>query len=817
MAGFNTAVTGIKAAQTDLDVTGNNIANSSTIGFKGSRTEFGDIYATAVVGAGAANVAGSGVTITDIAQDFRAGTIEFTNNNLDLAINGSGFFQLDDGQGGVTYTRAGSFELNKDGNIVSKTGKFLQGFGLDAQGNQLPIGDLAVTQTESPPKATEDIDLSFNIDSRDDASTLSQPYSKDDPNSLTYSTTVRTFDSLGNEHTIKYDFVEQPAHREVQTISFLGTDFATTADADSDGRADANISISSATVNLTVLQKSIGVQPEFGNIGEVKGVTIAGLEANSTSAAESLTLDFAVGSVTISDIDNSGGAYTTPAGSVNLAALLAGSEESSIVSQYNSLAAVTAGTAPKLLGVAVDPQDSSTLIFQFDNTASAPAAVTITDNDDDGGVTQTATVISSSPVGSVTGWELGDTIDVGAEVDELLTTDPRIAQVRFVDGAPNDLVVRFNADATDVEDLQVRSAADNSLRTDITITSTTLAANEVHTYTFNADDTSVFDANGLVSDYAIKIGGVSIPLNQFSSTSDIQDTIASYQQVILDANPSLEQVSFNNSGQLELTFKAELGDVNDETELEIDFGSPDLMDRTAIVEGDGGYQGVYRMYAYLNGTELLDVGKDVNPGSPNFLSFGDESNPSEPGPILIKFNSTNGLLSEINGETVVPNATAPVISITGADPANPTTTIELDLTGTTQFASASIVKSSAQDGYTKGDLVGVTFSETGEMVASFSNGQQQALGIVAVASFENQAGLTPSGDTEWIATLASGDATVNPPGTGLNGTLRSAALEQSNVDLSEELVRLIEAQRNYQANSKTLETLNAVTQSILQI
>ncbi|WP_315981303.1 flagellar hook-basal body complex protein [Aliamphritea spongicola] len=91
MAGFNTAVTGLKAATTDLDVTGNNIANSSTIGFKSSRTEFGDIYATAVVGAGSSNVAGSGVIVSDIAQDFQAGTIEFTNNNLDLAINGSGF------------------------------------------------------------------------------------------------------------------------------------------------------------------------------------------------------------------------------------------------------------------------------------------------------------------------------------------------------------------------------------------------------------------------------------------------------------------------------------------------------------------------------------------------------------------------------------------------------------------------------------------------------------------------------------------------------------------------------------------------------
>ncbi|MFC6669800.1 flagellar hook-basal body complex protein [Marinobacterium aestuariivivens] len=143
--------------------------------------------------------------------------------------------------------------------------------------------------------------------------------------------------------------------------------------------------------------------------------------------------------------------------------------------------------------------------------------------------------------------------------------------------------------------------------------------------------------------------------------------------------------------------------------------------------------------------------------------------------------------------------------------------MRLDLTNTTQFASASIVKSQQQDGYTKGDLIGVTFSSEGEMVASFSNGQNQSLGVVAISTFENQSGLQPSGDTEWIATLDSGDAITNPPGAGLNGTLRSAALEQSNVDLSAELVRLIEAQRNFQANSKTLETLNTVTQNILQI
>jgi len=222
MAGFNTAVTGLKSASTMLDVAGNNIANSSTTGFKSSRTEFADIYASSVVGAGSSNTPGSGVTVSDISQDFSAGTIEFTNNNLDLAINGAGFFQLDDGNGTVTYTRAGSFELDKDGNIISKTGKYLQGYGLDADGNVLPLQNLAVSAKESAPKATEAMELSLNINSADDAESLQRVFSKDEPGSFTYSTTVETVDSLGFSNSIRTYFVEQAAKREQYQYNFGG-------------------------------------------------------------------------------------------------------------------------------------------------------------------------------------------------------------------------------------------------------------------------------------------------------------------------------------------------------------------------------------------------------------------------------------------------------------------------------------------------------------------------------------------------------------------------------------------------------------------
>ena len=114
---FNIGLSGIRAASTDLSVTGNNIANASTTGFKSSRTEFGDLYTTSLLGSGKAPV-GSGVQVANIRQEFSQGSISATDNVLDLAIDGNGFFMLGD-NGVNTYTRSGIFSLDKEGYVVA--------------------------------------------------------------------------------------------------------------------------------------------------------------------------------------------------------------------------------------------------------------------------------------------------------------------------------------------------------------------------------------------------------------------------------------------------------------------------------------------------------------------------------------------------------------------------------------------------------------------------------------------------------------------------------------------------------------------------
>ncbi|GGI92818.1 flagellar hook protein FlgE [Halopseudomonas pertucinogena] len=143
--------------------------------------------------------------------------------------------------------------------------------------------------------------------------------------------------------------------------------------------------------------------------------------------------------------------------------------------------------------------------------------------------------------------------------------------------------------------------------------------------------------------------------------------------------------------------------------------------------------------------------------------------------------------------------------------------LTLDLTGSSQYASGFGVTSVVQDGYTTGELAGLEIDDQGMLIARYTNGQTKTQGQLVLATFANQQGLKPLGDTAWAQSSASGEPVVGAPGSGTLGMVQSGALEQSNVDLSEMLINLIVAQRNYQANAKTIQTEDAVTQTIINL
>ena len=131
--GFQQGLSGLNASSKNLEVIGNNIANAATYGFKNSRAEFADVYANAMNGAGS-NSVGIGVNLAAVAQQFTQGNITTTENSMDLAINGSGFFQVSDGRNPIMYTRNGQFKVDRDGYIVNNLQQRLMGYMADNNG-----------------------------------------------------------------------------------------------------------------------------------------------------------------------------------------------------------------------------------------------------------------------------------------------------------------------------------------------------------------------------------------------------------------------------------------------------------------------------------------------------------------------------------------------------------------------------------------------------------------------------------------------------------------------------------------------------------
>jgi flagellar hook protein FlgE len=169
---FNIALGGLRASSVDLEVTGNNIANASTVGFKRSRTEFGDVYSNSFFGGGD-TATGDGVSVQNVRQMFSQGNVSFTDSNLDLAISGSGFYVLSD-QGEAKYSRAGQFSVDKDGYMVNNTGMRVQGFQANESGTVSGVlGDLVVDASELPPVRTTSVISAFNLNSAEDVLTQS--------------------------------------------------------------------------------------------------------------------------------------------------------------------------------------------------------------------------------------------------------------------------------------------------------------------------------------------------------------------------------------------------------------------------------------------------------------------------------------------------------------------------------------------------------------------------------------------------------------------------------------------------------------------
>jgi len=219
---FNTSLSGISAANADLNVTSHNIANVNTVGFKESRAEFADIFQNSSYGL-VRNAIGSGARLSQVSQQFKRGPINQTGRSMDMAISGEGFFTMN-ANGNRVYSRAGNFHPDANGYIVNPQGARLQAFAPNASGKGFDTGqmtDLQLRNTTSPPKATGTVTLGTNLPAGATTPTVT-PFNKDDSNSYNHSSGGMTvYDSLGIPHVQTSYFVKTSDPNTWQVHSFI--------------------------------------------------------------------------------------------------------------------------------------------------------------------------------------------------------------------------------------------------------------------------------------------------------------------------------------------------------------------------------------------------------------------------------------------------------------------------------------------------------------------------------------------------------------------------------------------------------------------
>lgn len=219
---FQQGLSGLNVASKALDAISNNVANSTTVGYKQSVAQFADIYAS-TLGGGSTTQIGIGATVNGVVQQFSQGNVTVTNNPLDIAINGNGFFRMSD-KGTVVYSRNGQFGVDKSGYLVNAAGHRLTGYGVDVNGNVIvtaPV-DMRINAaaTSGDPSATTLTELEVNLDSRLTPPPTA-PFSATDTSSFSYSTSMDVHDSLGNTHIMSMYFVKSATPNEWQMYTSL--------------------------------------------------------------------------------------------------------------------------------------------------------------------------------------------------------------------------------------------------------------------------------------------------------------------------------------------------------------------------------------------------------------------------------------------------------------------------------------------------------------------------------------------------------------------------------------------------------------------
>ncbi len=775
-------VTGLQAHQIAMDVEGNNIANVNTVGFKYSRANFDDlIYQTSRIATGPQNrhggvnsmQVGLGVQTNSTTRIFKQGSLQTTDKQTDIALQGDGFFMVSPDGGKTTYyTRNGDFSRDSVGNFVDNGGNIVQGWMRDEVTGEIdptrPIGDIKIPSGLTvPARATTNIALKGNLDSGNDVGNKKIPiYQLDQHHNWTDT----------NKDGIKVD-AEKHEENNVgenrfyvnkngeQKMTERGADLGVLFNKNGDAynlRTGQGIWASYADAKTKAL--NVGATPD--------GKFVPAKQLNITLNGEKIVASVA----SVSELASAINERYTKTGVE--ASVINGNQL--VLTNRNNLG-TTAAT--RNIKMTVNPGNNIGNDFKTTNIITAyqyiynktqvnathayndAVAREVTTTEDLREAMQRDARLWTNYTGTVVGNTPGPNI----------TPDPAAFAAALANNKNDGVEVTVNEHGQ----FQVKNPSGDAFNSD------------------DGDDTD--DTTG------------NIPPGTANTNADANDHNMNLTVTGLSnaANNVTENVKFTAS-MAPLSGSLSSGNatrVTDSLNMAAHSSSTDLFDSLGTKHNIK-IDFVKRGYTPNGGTEwtmVIQVAEPnrINPdGEPanvitGYVRFNPDGSLATYSPASITFGAQNGSAGGQHIELKL-GTTAQMDGLASTD--NDSSTADI-----------------SQDGYASGELNGIRIDQSGTLVGSFTNGRSLGLAQVGVAKFSNNEGLSSEGGNLFSRTANSGDPVIGAAQTAGRGKISSSSLEMSNVDLSRSLTQLIVVQRGFQANSKTITTSDEMLNTLLQL
>lgn len=837
MRSLYSAISGLGVNQQAMDVLGNNISNVNTIGYKAGRTIFQDMLSQTISGGTAATSSvgstnpsqiGLGSVLATVSNIFTDGTNKTTDVDTDLAIQGDGFFILEGKSNNeFLYTRAGDFNFDSLGNLVSASGYSVQGWMADPETGEI------VTDTN-----TEDIVVGTDYQAVEakstTATTVAGILSTDaDPNVLEFPTFLHSAQasnsifSVYSANGVKMDVADE----EPIKIKAHATGLTDMSSIYND--TDVSLGVTSTTnnsllvyINNTAETFTYGPTGDFTTMGEL--ATALETRLNTIAGAADFTVSVANGKISVAKTGNAGTAVTINSfsGSARLAVAL-----TSLAGTYDDTSDLKSSESLYYENTIYAGRDFTTLSelaaeieSAIDGNVLGGADFTVTYDDATGQFVYSNTGTGTAP--DLTGFSF-DKAYSGTDFElNMVASDP-LTVAKGAEGRSMTFL-REAQDADALINLYTSNGSSIGLTDDAVIqfTSGIGGTNLTGTGSQPVYSTGTDGIVGTADDIYYTLQDLRVALADYlgyssSSESELAQHVGSFD---------------DNAGKLVLTSNSGIPNSLDFMKFEI-LGSGnystfyDYYDYSTTQNATGGVvttsqtiydaQGnehtlkyTFEMVDSIDNTWKLTVS---TPETNSNVEFNESTGDS----VYLHFNS-NGSFNYMATE-----AGTRIASLSANfDPRNGAgviSNISIDLGTTSMFDGVYLssgdggIEKTTQDGYPTGSLEDVLFNTAGEIIGYYSNSQVVKLGQIALATFTNPQGLMKVGDTTFKATTSSGDASVGTPGTGARGDIASGALENSNVDLSSEFVNMITTQRGFQANSRVITTSDEMLQELLSL